>query len=275
MKNIKKKYVVALNIFFISLLLSNCSSTSTNKDTPQLSDSQIYSKGLSSIEKGNWKTATLEFDDVFLNYPFSSLAPKSEIMSAYSLYQNNEIQKAIPKLSSYIEMNPKGEMTEYAHYLLAMCYYSQVSSEDRDPGASIKSLKYFKLLMTKFPDSKYAKDGKLKVQYLNNRLAKNELNIGKFYLRKGAPASAIKRFKFILQNYQNSSVVPETLYRLSEALLIIGLKDESIKSRALLEYNFPKNDWTKLSERLFKNKSELNQKKDTEFSIINYLKDFF
>ncbi len=275
MKNIKKKYLVALNMFFISLLLSNCSSTSTNKDTPKLSDSQIYSKGLASIEKGNWKTATLEFDDVFLNFPFSSLAPKSEIMSAYSLYQNNEIQKAIPKLSSYIEMNPKGEMTEYAHYLLAMCYYSQVSSEDRDPGASIKSLKYFKLLMTKFPESKYAKDGKLKVQYLNNRLAKNELNIGKFYLRKGAPASAIKRFKSILQNYQNSSVVPETLYRLSEALLIIGLKDESIKSRALLEYNFPKNDWTKLSERLFKNKSELNQKKDTDFSIINYLKDFF
>ena len=275
MKNIKKKYLVTLNMFFISLLLSNCSSTSTNKDTPKLSDLQIYSKGLASIEKGNWKTATLEFDDVFLNFPFSSLAPKSEIMSAYSLYQNNEIQKAIPKLSSYIEMNPKGEMTEYAHYLLAMCYYSQVSNEDRDPGASIKSLKYFNLLMTKFPDSKYAKDGKLKVQYLNNRLAKNELNIGKFYLRKGAPASAIKRFKSILQNYQNSSVVPETLYRLSEALLIIGLKDESIKSRALLEYNFPKNDWTKLSERLFKNKSELNQKKDTDFSIINYLKDFF
>ncbi len=275
MKNIKKKYLVAFNMFFISLLLSSCSSTSTNKDTPQLSASQIYSKGLASIDKGNWKTATLEFDDVFLNYPFSSLAPKSEIMSAYSLYQNNEIQKAIPKLSSYIEMNPKGEMTEYAHYLLAMCYYSQVSSEDRDPGASVKSLKYFKLLMTKFPDSKYAKDGKLKVQYLNNKLAKNELNIGKFYLRKGAPASAIKRFKSILQNYKNSSVIPETLYRLSEALLIIGLKDESIKSRALLKYNFPKNDWTKLSERLFKNKSEINQKRDTEFSIINYLKDFF
>ena len=275
MKNIIKKYLFVLKLFSISLLLLNCSSTISNKDTPQLSDSQIYSKGLASIEKGNWKTATLEFDDVFLNYPFSSLAPKSEIMSAYSLYENNEIKKAVAKLNTFIEMNPKGEMTEYAHYLLAMCYYSQVSSEDRDPGASVKSLKYFKLLMTKFPNSKYAKDGKLKVQYLNNRLAKNELNIGKFYLRKGAPASAIKRFKSILQNYQNSTVIPETLYRLSEALLIIGLKDESIKSRALLEYNFPKNNWTKLSERLFKNKSELNQKKDTEFSIINYLKDFF
>ena len=55
----------------------------------------------------------------------------------------------------------------------------------------------------------------------------------------------------------------------------MDLKDEAIKSTALLDYNFPNNDWTKLSKSLFKNKSELNQKKDTEFSIINYLKDFF
>ena len=63
-------------------------------------------------------------------------------MSAYSLYQNNDIKKAVLKLSSYIEMNPKGELTEYAHYLLAMCYYAQVSNEDRDPSTSIKSLNY-------------------------------------------------------------------------------------------------------------------------------------
>ena len=256
-------------------LLSNCSSTNTNKDQSQLSDIQIYSKGLSSLEKGNFSNATSDFDDVFLNYPFSSLAPNSEIMSAYALYQNNNIKKAIAKLNSYIEMNPKGELTEYAHYLLAMCYYSQVSSENRDPSSSIKSLNYFKLIMTKFPNTKYARDSKLKIHFLRNTLAKNELNIGKFYLRKGAPASSVKRFKFILQNYQNTSVIPETIYRLSEALLIIGLKDEAIKSNALLDYNFPDNNWTKLSKNLIKTKSKLNQKEDSEYSIINHLKDFF
>ena len=50
-------------------------------------------------------------------------------MSAYSLYENNEFKKAIIKLNNFIEMNPKGELTQYAHYLLAMCYYSQISSE--------------------------------------------------------------------------------------------------------------------------------------------------
>ena len=275
MINLIKKKLVILKILYMVFLLSNCSSNTFDKDKSQLSDVEIYSKGLASLKKGDLKKATLKFDDVFLNHPFSSLAPKSEIMSAYSLYQNNEIKKAVTKLISYIEMNPKGELTQYAHYLLAMCYYAGVSSEDRDPGASIKSLNYFKLIVTKYPNTKYAKDAKLKIHFLMNALARNELNIGKFYLRKGAPASSIKRFKSILHNYQNTSVIPETLYRLSEAFLILGLKDEAIKSIALLDYNFPKNNWTRLSRNLLKNKPELSEKKDAEFSIINYLKDFF
>ena len=274
MINLIKKLIV-LKIFSMMFLLSNCSSTNFNKKESQLSDVEIYSKGLDLIKKGDLKKATLKFDDVFLNHPFSSLAAKSEIMSAYSLYQSNEIKKAVSKLISFIEMNPKGELTKYAHYLLAMCYYAGVSSEDRDPSASIKSLNYFKLIVTKYPNTKYAKDAKLKIQFLKNTLAGNELNIGKFYLRKGAPASSIKRFKSILQNYQNTSIIPETLYRLSEAFIMLGLKDEAIKSIAILDYNFPENNWTKLSKNLFKNKSEVSQKKDAEFSIVNYLKDFF
>ena len=275
MINFIKKYLFILKVISVVFLLSNCTSTKTSTEISQLSDIEIYTKGLASLKKGNLTKATLEFDDVFLNYPFSSLSSKSEIMSAYSLYQNNEIKKAITKLNSYIEMNPQGELTEYAHYLLAMCYYAQVSSEDRDPSTSIKSLNYFRLIITKYPNTDYAKDAKLKIHLLKNTLAKNELNIGKFYLRKGAPASSIKRFKSVLQNYQNTSVIPETLYRLSEAFLLIGLKDEAIKSNALLDYNFPDNTWTNLSKKLLKNKSDLNQTIDGKFSIINYLKDFF
>ena len=275
MRDIIKKNFIILQIFLVILLLSNCTSVNKNDNTLQLSDNEIYSKGLTFIEKGNFEKAILEFDEVFLNYPFSSLASKSEIMSAYSLFQNNELNKAIIKLKNFIEMNPKGEMTEYAHYLLAMCYYVQVSNEGRDPNLSIKALNSFKLINSKYPNSKYAKDSRLKIQFLNNSLAKNELNVGKFYLKRGAPASSIHRFKFILQNYHNTSVVPETLYRLSEALLMIGLQDEAIKSSAILDYNFPKNNWTKLSKKLFKKKSELYQNEDEKLPIINYLKDFF
>ena len=256
-------------------LFSNCSSVDKDENSPQLSDNEIYSKGLVSLQKGDFENAITEFDDVFLNYPFSPLASRSEIMSAYSLYQNNKLDKAVLKLDSFIEMNPKGQLTQYAHYLLSMCYYSQVSTEGRDPGLTIKALNSFKLIISKYPNSKYAKDSKLKIQYLQNALAKNELNIGKFYLKKGAPASSIKRYKYILQNYQNTSIIPETLYRLCEALLIIGLKEEAIKSNAILNYNFPNNNWSRLSKDLFESKIDLVQMKDSKSSITDYLKNIF
>ena len=270
-----KKYLIKLQIFSILLLFSSCSHLDENVKTPNLSDVEIYSKGLTSLREGNFNRATSEFDNLLLNHPFSNLSSKSEIMSAYSNFQNNEIEKATKKLVSYIEMNPKGELTQYAHYLLAMCYYSQVSSESRDPSLSIKALNYFKLIVTKYPNTRYAKDSNLKIQYLQNSLAKNELVIGKFYLKKGAPASSIRRFKSILKNYQNSYVIPETLYRLSEALLLIGLKEEAIKSSALLRYNFPNNIWAKKSKDLFENKSRINHTKNSESSIISYIKNIF
>ena len=270
-----KKYLTTKQIFLIFFLLSNCSYNNSQDNEAKLSDKEIYSRGLTSLQKGDFKKANLKFDKISLNYPFSSLASRSEIMSAYSYYENNELKKAIVKLNNFIEMNPKGQLTEYAHYLLAMCYYSQISSDGRDSGLTVKALNSFRLIVTKYPNTKYGKDSKLKILFLENSLARNELHIGKFYLKKSAPASSIKRFKFILQNYQNSSVIPETLYRLTEALLMLGLKEEAIKSSAILNYNFADNKWSKLSRRLFKNKINSSQMNDTNSSIIDYFKNIF
>ena len=271
----KKYYLISIKSIIFLILLMSCSSSEKDNETLLLNDVETYQSGLSLLEKRDYRKAVDEFNNLSLNYPFSSLAKKSDIMTAYSLYENNEIKKAISKLENYIEMNPKDEFSDYAHYLLAMCYYIQVSSQGRDPSLSKKALNSFKLILTKYPNSKYAKDSRIKIEYIQNALAVNELNIGKFYLKKNAPASSIKRFKSILQNHQNTSVIPETLYRLTEALLMIGLKKEAVKSDAILRYNFPNNEWTNLSNSLLKNSSLSNGKEGLTNSIKNYLITIF
>lgn len=253
----------------------SCSSNKKDISSVQLNEIDVYRSGLSSLKNKNYNKAIKEFDNLSLNYPFSSLAKKSEIMTAYSLYQNNEITKSIGKLKNFIEMNPKDQFTSYAHYLLAMNYYIQISPQGRDPILSEKALNAFSLIVIKYPQSKYAKDAKLKIQFIRNSLARNELNIGKFYLRKNAPASSIKRFKDILQNYQNTTVIPETLYRLTEALLMIGLKEEAVKSNALLKYNFPSDEWTNLSNEILSNSASLNKKEESSSFIKNYFLTIF
>ena len=275
MINITKNYTISIKLLIFLILLIGCSSKEKDSATFVLNDIQIYKTGLSSLENENYKKAIIEFDNLSLNHPFSSLAKKSDIMTAYSLYQNNEIKKSISKLKIFIEMNPNDEFSDYAHYLLAMCYYIQVSNQGRDPSLSIKALNSFMLIITKYPNSKYARDSKLKIQYIKNSLANNELDIGKFYLKKNAPASSIKRFKSILLNYQNTSSIPETLYRLTEAFLMIGLKKEAVKSDAVLKYNFPNSEWTNLSKSILSDSSSSDEKKSLTSSIKNYFVTIF
>ena len=266
---------IFIKIIVTLFLLISCS-VSNNDDKKEIpTDVKIYKKALLLIEQKNYKDASTEFENLLLNYPFSNLAVKSEITSAYSLYQDNQIKEAIIKLNNFIEMNPTGELTMYAHYLLGMCYYIQTSERGRDSSLTQKALNYFQIINTKYPNSKYAKDAKLKILYLNNRLAENELSVGKFYLKKNATGSAINRFKVILEKFPNTSVIPETLFRLSEALLKTGLKDEAKKSVALLNYNFPKSEWSKLSKSLLI--QDLNKNIEGGFpnKFKNYLKAIF
>ena len=268
-------YTLITRLISILFILVSCSNIENDKKQAIETDVDIYKRALLLIEENDYKSALNEFENLLLNYPFSDLAVKSEITSAYSLYEDNQIQKAINKLNSFIEMNPTGELTIYAHYLLGMCYYIQTSQKGRDASLSLKAINYFQIIESKYPNSKYAKDAKLKILYLKNRLAENELAVGKFYLKKNASGSAIKRFKVILEKFQNTSVIPETLYRLSEALLVTGLIEEAQKSIAILNYNFPQNEWSSLSKSLLVNNLDKNIDKGFTQKVKNYFTTIF
>jgi outer membrane protein assembly factor BamD len=269
---VRKNYFINTYLFFILIFTVSCSNSSKNVVQDEVSDLKIYKNGQSYLKNNNYAKAVVEFDKLFHNYPFSPLASRSEIMTAYSLFENNEIEKAIEKLEEFLDMNPSGKLSEYAQYLIAMSYYIQVSNEGRDPALSYKALKYFRIVTTKYPNSIYAKDAKLKIEYINNSLAQNELMIGIFYLNNNSPVSSIKRFKSVIQNYQNTAVIPETLYRLCEAFLMIGLRQEAIKSNSLLIYNFPENEWTKLSKEILDDAGNLESNKGFLSSITDYMK---
>ena len=265
---------IIIKLILIPFIIISCSSKNIVK-TVEKNDMEIYNNALSLSLDGNHEKAAIEFDNLNLNYPYSKLSSKAQIMTAYSLYENNDFKKAIINLQSFLEMNPSGEFSEYAQYLLAMCYYIQIPNQERDPSLSKKVINYFKILISKYPDGKYAKDAKLKIQYINNILASNEVSIGVFYLRKNSPLSAIKRFKFVIENYKNTKIIPETLYRLCEALLMIGLEEEAKQSKALLIYNFPQNRWSELSKELFNSNINVIENKTMITSLKNYIKTIF
>ena len=108
MFNLKKKYLILFQVLFSISLLTNCSNNTKSPILEELSDTKVFNKGQSFLKDNDYKKAAIEFDKIYLNYPFSTLASNAEIMTAYSLFQDNQMNKAIGKLEEFIEMNPAG-----------------------------------------------------------------------------------------------------------------------------------------------------------------------
>ncbi len=230
--------------FLILLFLFSCASNEKKIKIVDNNDKQIFEKALRFIEEKKYNESIVEFIKINDEFPYSEYSSQSQIYNAYINFELNNIEKTISILNEYIVMNPKGEFTEYAEYLIAMSYYVKISDPSRDGKFTKIAINKFEKIIKTNPNSNYAKDAKFKLEYLQNYLARKEFNIGMYYLKNNAPSPAIKRFSGIVKNYQGTSIIPQTLYRMYEAFEMLKLKDNANQTYSILKYNFPKSKWT-------------------------------
>ena len=229
----------------ILLFLISCSTNEDDIIIAKENDKKIFEKGIKFIVDKKYKESIDNFIKISDEFPFSKYSGHSQIYNAYVNFELNKPEQSILLLNDYISLNPNGIFTEYAEYLIAMCYYIKVSDPQRDSKFTKVAIEKFNKIIKTRPDSKYAKDAKFKLEYLNNYLARKEFEVGMYYLKNNAPSPAINRFSVVIRDYQGSSIIPQTLYRMYEAFEMLKLKDKSDQTYLILKYNFPTSKWTK------------------------------
>ena len=231
-----------LCVVFAVALLASCAD---KKELAYKEESvyDIYSKAMLNIEQEHYKEAALYFDEVERQHPYSIWATKAKLMSAYSYYHSNEYDEAITRLDRFISVHPGNRDIAYAYYLKALCYYERIADIRRDQEFTQKALETLQDIVTRFPDSPYGRDARLKLDLTRDHLAGKEMSIGRFYLNNRQFLAAINRFRGVVDTYGSTTHVPEALYRLTECFTALGLRGEAIKTAAVLGYNFPASDW--------------------------------
>ncbi len=204
---------------------------------------EIYNEALNVLQDGNFERATTMFDEVERQHPYSTWATKAQLMSAYSLYQDNSYGDAVLALDRFILLHPSNSDVPYAYYLKALCYYERISDITRDQEMTKLAMQTMSKLVRRFPSSKYAKDVKLKMDLTRDHLAGKEMEIGRYYLKQGHHLAAINRFRSVVDDYQSTTHVPEALHRLAEAYVALGVELEAQKVAAVLGHNFPGSEW--------------------------------
>lgn len=228
----------------LAALLAACAG---DKDKDELPPDEVvealYNKAADTLDKGEYNEAAKQFAEVDRQHPFSQWATKAEIMEAFAYYQNTDYDEAVTALNQFIDLHPGNADAAYAYYLRALCHYERIADVKRDQGFAQDALKGMQDVISRFPDSSYAKDAVLKIGLIKDHMAGHEMSVGRWYLQQKLYISAIGRFREVVEKYQTTSHVPEALERLVEAYLALGITKEASSTAAVLGYNFPGSEW--------------------------------
>src|SRR5438105_2098497 len=203
----------------------------------------LYNKAMDELVEERYTTAAKTFEDVESQHPYSVWATKSQLMSAYALYEAGNYGEAIVSADRFIQLHPGHRDIAYAYYLKAISYYVQIVDIGRDKKTTELALKALDDTVRRFPDSKYARDAKLKLDFTRDHLAGKEMEIGRYYLNRGEYLAGMNRFKRVIENFQTTTHVPEALERLVECDLALGLVKEAKENASVLGYNYPGSRW--------------------------------
>ena len=224
------------------LLVAGCSSSSEETYVERPVD-QLYNEAMDNLEAGDDKQAAKLFDEVERQHPYSTWATKAQLMAAYAHYRANQYDEAVTAADRFIDLHPANPDVPYAYYLKGLSYYERISNIHRDQEMTEQAKKVFEEIVTRFPNSEYARDARLKIDLANDHLAGKEMVVGRFYLTRGFYLAAINRFRTVVDRYQTTTHTPEALLRLTEAYTALGIDGEARKSASVLGYNFPDSDW--------------------------------
>lgn len=217
----------------------------STRDVPleNLTAEQIYNRAEFELEQGDADEAVRFFGEVERLFPYSEWAKRALIMSAFAYHSDRDYENSRAAAQRFIDFYPADDDTPYAQYLLAISYYDQIDQVGRDQGLTFQALQSLRAVIERYPNSEYAKSSILKFDLAFDHLAGKEMEIGRYYLKRGHYSAGINRFRVVVEEFQTTTHTAEALHRLVESYLSLGLTDEAQTAGAILGFNYQSSEF--------------------------------
>ncbi|MDR1854796.1 MAG: outer membrane protein assembly factor BamD [Azoarcus sp.] len=240
--------VAAHAILIVAVALSGCASLEKD-ETADWDAQKLYTEAKTLMAEGGYEQAIKLFEKLESRYPYGRYAQQAQLDTAFSYYKSQEPELAILACERFIKLHPNHRDVDYAYYLKGLVNFNEdlgilgnVINKDlsqRDPRASRESFDTFRELIERFPNSKYAEDARLRMQYLVNSLAAHETHVARYYYNRGAYVAAINRAQSTITNYPNAPAQEEALFLMVKSYDKLGLTELRNDTDRVLRLNFP------------------------------------
>ena len=229
------------------LFLSGCAMPEQVDVTKDWSANKFYSEAQDAMKDGDYEQAIKYYEKLEARYPFGRYATQSQLDVIYAHYKDGDADSAIAAADRFIKLHPQNPFVDYAYYLKGLANYHRDRSltsrilptdpSQRDAGATLNSFNDFAELVRRYPDSKYAADARQRMIYLRNNLARYQLHVAHYYMKRGAYLAAANRANRVVSNFQRTDSVAEALEIMIEAYNKLGMTEPANDAQRVLTLN--------------------------------------
>lgn len=231
------------------VVLSGCSTTPAPDKTATWSPNKIYAEAKDEASSGAYDKAIPLYEKLEGRAAGTPLAQQAQLDKAYAQYKGGEQAQALATLNRFIKLHPASPAMDYALYLKGLVNFNDnlglfgfISRQDlseRDQNAAKESFESFKELVARFPDSRYAPDSRLRMNYIVNSLAQSEVHVARYYYSRGAYVAAINRAQSAIADYRDVPALEEATFILYKSYDALGMTELRDDMRRILEKSYP------------------------------------
>ena len=239
----------------MSAVLISCA---TKRPEGKTEEEILYKEAQSYIEGENYVLAVDKLREIKARFPYSNYAKEAQLKLAdISFEQENYIESAV-NYQSYKDLYPGDAKMPYVVYRLGESFYKQLPpTHDRDLSESFQAIAYFKQVISRYPNSNYVDDAKMKIRKTEDMLKAKEKYIADFYFKTEVYQAARYRYKQILQMYDEESLLKHSMLRAVESSLKLKEKENcSRDADAFIGVLSDKEEQTRTKLRSLKQKCE-------------------
>jgi outer membrane protein assembly factor BamD len=233
-----------------ALVSSLAACGSSPKETEaQWSAERLYAEAKEEASQSNYERAGKLYERLEGRASGTALAQQAQIERAYMLYKNGDKAQSLSVLERFVKLHPTSAALDYALYLQGLVNFNDnlgllgsIARQDlseRDQQASRDSFQSFKQLVDQFPQSLYADDSRVRMNYIVNSLAAYEVHVARYYYRRGAYVAAVNRAQAVVTDFQQSPSAQEALAIMVQSYDRLGLPALRADADRVFKSNFP------------------------------------
>lgn len=191
---------------------------------------EAYARAERALSRRDFPLARERFRNVYQTYPYSRFAALSELGMADTFFEERSWARAVEAYRRFVRFHPTHERVSYASFRIAQAYYRQMPrdpflmppSHERSLGTALEAHQALQSFLAEHGQSEFGEEASELLASVRARLARHELYVAEFYMRRGNPTAVADRTGYLIERFPETEVVPQALFLSARALLELG-----------------------------------------------------